>query len=161
MSKKVNDVLKGVAGAGIALGGAAAFGEADLLFAQDMEEQKNNAGSTEGNSASETYQEEITENDSDQSASESGTSAPTTSNTTTTKPKNSGDPYYYTGNFWGNDVYTVAKYLIYAALRWDADIFWDAWSALIAFYNATDNEDGKQDAEDWFEDNKQEIPVDH
>ena len=38
MKKKVNDILKGVAGAGIALGGAAAFGELDVIYAYDSEQ---------------------------------------------------------------------------------------------------------------------------
>ncbi|MBQ8633224.1 MAG: hypothetical protein IJ420_06425, partial [Lachnospiraceae bacterium] len=38
MKKKVNDILKGVAGAGIALGGAAAFGEMDVLYAAEIEQ---------------------------------------------------------------------------------------------------------------------------
>ena len=38
MKKKVNDILKGVAGAGIALGGAAAFGELDVLYAAEIEQ---------------------------------------------------------------------------------------------------------------------------
>ena len=40
MKKKVNDILKGVAGAGIALGGAAAFGEGDLIYAAEMEQSE-------------------------------------------------------------------------------------------------------------------------
>ncbi len=45
MKKKVNDLLKGVAGAGVALGGAAAFGEMDVVYASELEDvtSQNNA----------------------------------------------------------------------------------------------------------------------
>ena len=45
MKKKVNDILKGVAGAGVALGGAAAFGEMDVVYASELEDvtSQNNA----------------------------------------------------------------------------------------------------------------------
>ena len=38
MKKKVNDILKSVAGAGVVLGGAAAFGDADVLYTYAAEE---------------------------------------------------------------------------------------------------------------------------
>jgi len=95
-----------------------------VIFAMEMEEQQSSeTGIEEEYSASETYQEEITETESENSASESDTSANTSSSTTNTKAENSGAPYYYNGNFWGNDAFTLAKYLIYACLRWDTDIF--------------------------------------
>ena len=54
MKKKVNDILKGVAGAGVALGGAAAFGEADVLYTYAAEETSTESDSVLGQQASET-----------------------------------------------------------------------------------------------------------
>ena len=60
MEKRVNNALKGLAGAGIALGGVAAFGEADVIYAQEYAEQQSSESSIEEYAASETYQVELT-----------------------------------------------------------------------------------------------------
>ena len=45
--KKVNSLLKGVAGVGAALGGAAAFTDADVVYADELEGKKGNEGGEE------------------------------------------------------------------------------------------------------------------
>ena len=39
--KKVNSLLKGVAGVGAALGGAVAFTDADVVYADELETEEN------------------------------------------------------------------------------------------------------------------------
>ena len=59
MKKKTNDILKGVAGAGIALGGAAAFGEMDVIYAAEYESEQSELSEMENVMASETPEEEM------------------------------------------------------------------------------------------------------